>query len=46
MVKMIAWVTRDTELSFSPQASPRGWHGALLIAGVLLCWFEQGGSCC
>lgn len=48
MLRVLAWVTRDAELSLSqsPRASLCGCHGALLIAGLLLCWFEQGGSCC
>lgn len=48
MVKVRAWVTRNTELSMSQfsGASLCGCHWVLFIAGVLLCWFEAGGSCC
>lgn len=48
MLRVLAWVTRDTELRLSQSswASLCGCHGALLIAGLLLCWFEQVGSCC
>lgn len=48
MVKVRAWVTRNTELSMSQfsGASLCGCHRALFIAAVLLCWFEAGGSCC
>lgn len=48
VVKVLAWVTKNSELSMSqfPGASLCGCHQALLIAGVLLCWFEAEGSCC
>lgn len=47
-VKVLACITKNTELSVSqfPGASLCGWHRALLIAGVFVCWFAAGGSCC